>query len=217
MRKEIKNNLYMIELYSKIFCYLLEIRCAEYDDNLIKDIIKLMEYNIKNNKNTCTTEFIPCTLGYNTEKPEYYYELKRWEKYDREQVIKNRKLEIKDILNREEWGKEFREYCKHNKHEFEKNKSFFSSIDDKKLLNKIKKSDAQNILEFIRGINKIHNFEYISKEQKGLKDYYKSDIDSILKVKEEIVKIKNQNMEKGKRYVINELIRTLQNWINDLK
>ncbi len=217
MRKEIKNNLYMIELYSKILCYLLEIRCAEYDDNLIKDIIKLMEYNIKNNKNTCTTEFIPCTLGYNTEKPEYYDELKRWEKYDREQVIKNRKLEIKDILNREEWGKEFREYCEHNKHEFEKNKSFFSSIDDKKLLNNIKKSDAQNILEFIRGINKIHNFQYISKEQKGLKDYYKSDIDSILKVKEEIVKIKNQNMEKGKRYVINELIRTLQNWINDLK
>lgn len=217
MRKEIKNDLYMIELYSKILCYLLEIRCAEYDDNLIKDIIKLMEYNIKNNKNTCTTEFIPCTLGYNTEKPEYYDELKRWEKYDREQVIKNRKLEIKDILNREEWGKEFREYCEHNKNEFEKNKSFFSSIDDKKLLNNIKKSDAQNILEFIRGINKIHNFQYISKEQKGLKDYYKSDIDSILKVKEEIVKIKNQNMEKGKRYVINELIRTLQNWINDLK
>lgn len=217
MRKEIKNDLYMIELYSKILCYLLEIRCAEYDDNLIKDIIKLMEYNIKNNKNTCTTEFIPCTLGYNTEKPEYYDELKRWEKYDREQVIKNRKLEIKDILNREEWGKEFREYCEHNKYEFEKNKSFFSSIDDKKLLNNIKKSDAQNILEFIRGINKIHNFQYISKEQKGLKDYYKSDIDSILKVKKEIVKIKNQNMEKGKRYVINELIRTLQNWINDLK
>ena len=50
-----------------------------------------------------------------------------------------------------------------------------------------------------------------------MKDYYKSDIDSILKVKKEIVKIKNQNMEKGKRYVINELIRTLQNWINDLK
>ena len=151
MRKEIKNDLYMIELYSKILCYLLEIRCAEYDGNLIKDIIKLMEYNIKNNKNTCITEFIPCTLGYNTEKPEYYDELKRWEKYDREQVIKNRKLEIKDILNREEWGKEFREYCEHNKYEFEKNKNFFSSIDDKKLLNNIKKSDAQNILEFIRG------------------------------------------------------------------
>ena len=73
------------------------------------------------------------------------------------------------------------------------------------------------ILEFIRVINKIHNFQYISKEQKGLKDYYKSDIDSILKIKEEMVKIKSQNMEKGKRYVINELIRILQNWINDLK
>lgn len=217
MKNEIKNNLYMMEVYSKILCYLLELRYAEYDEKLINDIIKLMEYNIKNSKNTYTTEFIPCTLGYNTEKPGYYDTLKIWEKYDREQVMKNRKLEIKDILKQKEWGKGFREYCEYHKYEFESNKSFFSSIDDKELLNNIKKSDAQNILELIRGINKVHNFKYIPKEQKELKDYYKNDINSILRIKEEIIKIKDQNMEKGKKYIINELIETLENWTNALK
>lgn len=217
MRKEIKNNLYMIELYSKILCYLLEFRCAEYDDNLIRDIIKLMEYNIKNNKNTCTTEFIPCSLGYNKEREGYYDILKEWEKYDRERVIKNRKERSKEILNQTNWGRKFKEYCENDKNEFESNKSFFSSIDDKELLNNIRYSDSQNILEFIRGINIVHDFKYISKEQKELKNYYKCDIDSILRIKREIEKIKEIDMEKGKKYLINELLQILENWINDLK
>lgn len=216
MKNEIKSDMYMIDLYSKILCYLLEIRYAEYDEELVRTIINLMEHNIKNHKNNCTTEFIPCTLGYNREKQGYYDILKKWEIYDREQVIKNRKLETIHILKRKEWGKEFKEYCEHSKHEFEGNKSFFSSIDDKELLNAIKTSDAQNILEFIKGINNI-SFKYIPKEQKELKDYYKSDIDSILKIKEEIEIIKDQKIEKGKRYVLNELIDILENWINDLK
>lgn len=217
MKNEIKSDMYMIDLYSKILCYLLEIRYAEYDEELVKTIISLMEHNIKKHKNNCITEFMPCTLGYNTEKQGYYDTLKKWEIYDREQVIKNRKLETINILKRKEWGKEFKEYCENSKHKFERNKSFFSSIDDKELLNVIKMSDAQNILEFIKGINNIHSFKYIPKEQKELKDYYKSDIDSILKIKEEIEIIKDQEMEKGKRYVLNELIDILENWINDLK
>ena len=217
MKNELESNMYMIDLYSKILCYLLEIRYAEYDEELVKTIISLMEHNIKNHKNNCITEFIPCTLGYNTEKPGYYDTLKKWEIYDREQVIKNRKLETIHILKRKEWGKEFKEYCEHSKHEFERNKSFFSSIDDKELLDAIKTSDAQNILEFIKGINNTHSFKYIPKEQKELKDYYKSDIDSILKIKEEIKIIKDQKIEKGKRYVLNELIDILEKWINDLK
>lgn len=83
-------------------------------------------------------------------------------------------------------------------------------------MSNIEKSDAKNILEFLRGINKIHNYKFISKEQKELKEYYKGDIDSILRIKKELTKIKDQNMEKGKKYVINELIETLENWIKDL-
>lgn len=217
MKNEIESDIYMKDLYSKILCYLLEIRYAEYDEELLKTIISLMEYNIKNHKNNCITEFIPCTLGYNTEKSEYYDILNKWEIYDREQVIKNRKLETIHILKQKKWGKEFREYCEYSKYEFERNKSFFSSIDDKELLNSIRMSDAQNILELIRGINNIHSFKYILKDQKELKDYYKSDIDSILKIKEGIETIKSQEMEKGKRYVLNELTDTLENWINKLK
>lgn len=217
MKNEIKDDMYMIDLYSKILCYLLEIRYAKYDEIIIKDIINLMEYNIKNNKNNCITEFIPCTLGYNTEKPGYYDTLKEWETYDRERVIKNRKEKSKEILNQTNWGRKFKEYCENDKNEFERNKSFFSSIDDKELLNNIKYSDSQNILEFIRGINIVHNFKYIPKEQKELKNYYKGDIDSILRIKKEIEKIKDINMEKGKKYLINELLEILENWINDLK
>lgn len=217
MKNEIKDDMYMIDLYSKILCYLLEIRYAKYDEIIIKDIINLMEYNIKNNKNNCITEFIPCTLGYNTEKPGYYDTLKEWEIYDRERVIKNRKEKSKEILNQTNWGRKFKEYCENDKNEFERNKSFFSSIDDKELLNNIKYSDSQNILEFIRGINIVHNFKYIPKEQKELKNYYKGDIDSILRIKKEIEKIKDINMEKGKKYLINELLEILENWINDLK
>lgn len=217
MKNEIKDDMYMIDLYSKILCYLLEIRYAKYDEIIIKDIINLMEYNIKKNKNNCITEFIPCTLGYNTEKPGYYDTLKEWETYDRERVIKNRKEKSKEILNQTNWGRKFKEYCENDKNEFERNKSFFSSIDDKELLNNIKYSDSQNILEFIRGINIVHNFKYIQKEQKELKNYYKGDIDSILRIKKEIEKIKDINMEKGKKYLINELLEILKNWINDLK
>ena len=217
MKNEIKDDMYMIDLYSKILCYLLEIRYAKYDEIIIKDIINLMEYNIKNNKNNCITEFIPCTLGYNTEKPGYYDTLKEWEIYDRERVIKNRKEKSKEILNQTNWGRKFKEYCENDKNEFERNKSFFSSIDDKELLNNIKYSDSQNILEFIRGINIVHNFKYIPKKQKELKNYYKGDIDSILRIKKEIEKIKDINMEKGKKYLINELLEILENWINDLK
>ena len=217
MKNEIKDDMYMIDLYSKILCYLLEIRYAKYDEKIIDDIINLMEYNIKNNKNNCITEFIPCTLGYNTEKPGYYDTLKEWEIYDRERVIKNRKEKSKEILNQTNWGRKFKEYCENDKNEFERNKSFFSSIDDKELLNNIKYSDSQNILEFIRGINIVHNFKYIPKEQKELKNYYKGDIDSILRIKKEIEKIKDINMEKGKKYLINELLEILENWINDLK
>ena len=53
--------------------------------------------------------------------------------------------------------------------------------------------------------------------KKELKNYYKGDIDSILRIKKEIEKIKDINMEKGKKYLINELLEILENWINDLK
>ena len=42
MKNEIKDDMYMIDLYSKILCYLLEIRYAKYDEIIIKDIINLM-------------------------------------------------------------------------------------------------------------------------------------------------------------------------------
>ena len=217
MKNEIKDNIYMIDVYSKILCYLLEIKWAGYDEKIIKDIIKLMEYNIKNNKNSCTTEFIPCTLGYNTERPGYYDILKKWEKYDSERVIENQKEKIKEILNKTNWGTNFKEYCEKNKNEFKRNKSFFSSIDDKELIENIKYSDSQNILEFIRGINTVYNLKYISKDQKELRDYYIGDIDSIIRIKKEIEKIKDIKMEKSKKYLINKLLEILQDWINALK
>ncbi len=52
MKNEIKDDMYMIDLYSKILCYLLEIRYAKYDEKIIKDIINLMEHNIKKIKTT---------------------------------------------------------------------------------------------------------------------------------------------------------------------
>lgn len=217
MKNEIKDDMYMIDLYSEILCYLLEIRYAKYDEKIIEDIINLMEHNIKNNKNDCITNFIPCSLGYNKEKKEYYDTLKKWEKYDRERVIKNRKEKSKEILNQTDWGKKFKEYCEDDKYEFESNKSFFSSINDNLLLNNIKYSDSQNILEFIRGINIVHNFKYITRAQKKLKDYYNDDIDSILRIKKKVENIKDINMEKGKKYLINELLEILENWISDLK
>lgn len=217
MKNEIKDNIYMIDVYSKILCYLLEIKWAGYDEKIIKDIIKLMEYNIKNNKNSCTIEFIPFTLGYNTERPGYYDILKKWEKYDSERVIENQKEKIKEILNKTNWGTNFKEYCEKNKNEFKRNKSFFSSIDDKELIENIKYSDSQNILEFIRGINTVYNLKYISKDQKELRDYYIGDIDSIIRIKKEIEKIKDIKMEKSKKYLINKLLEILQDWINALK
>ena len=217
MKNEIKNDMYMIDIYSKILCYLLEIRYAEYDEKIIDDIINLMEYNIKNNKNNCITEFIPCILEDCIEKEKYYEILKKWKKYDRERVLKNREEKTKEIFRKEDWGEKFKEYCKHSKYEFERNRSFFSSINVKELLNNIRYSDSKNILEFIRGINTVYNFKYISKNQKKLKNYYKEDINNILKIKQEIEKIKNTNMEKGKKYLINKLIEILENWINDLK
>ena len=143
--------------------------------------------------------------------------LKKWEKYDSERVIENQKEKIKEILNKTNWGTNFKEYCEKNKNEFKRNKSFFSSIDDKELIENIKYSDSQNILEFIRGINTVYNLKYISKDQKELRDYYIGDIDSIIRIKKEIEKIKDIKMEKSKKYLINKLLEILQDWINALK
>lgn len=85
------------------------------------------------------------------------------------------------------------------------------------MIENIKYSDSQNILEFIRGINTVYNLKYISKDQKELRDYYIGDIDSIIRIKKEIEKIKDIKMEKSKKYLINKLLEILQDWINALK
>ena len=110
----------------------------------------------------------------------------------------------------------FRKYCEDNKDEFEANKSFFSSIDYKELLYAIEMGDSKDVLETLRGINNVYDYRFILKTHKKLKDYYKDDINSILKFREGLIKIRKQYMEKEKRYIINELILTLDNWVKEL-
>lgn len=216
MKKEMKNNSYIIDVYSDILCYLLEMKYAAYDERIIQNIIDLMEYNIKNHSNKCITQFVLYSLGYGKEKKEYYNTIEKWKIYDREQVIENRKIETRNILKQKEWGMKFRKYCEDNKDEFEANKSFFSSIDYKELLYAIEMGDSKDVLETLRGINNVYDYRFILKTHKKLKDYYKDDINSILKFREGLIKIRKQYMEKGKRYIINELILTLDNWVKEL-
>ena len=97
MKKEMKNNSYIIDVYSDILCYLLEMKYAAYDERIIQNIIDLMEYNIKNHSNKCITQSVLYSLRYGKEKKEYYNTIEKWKIYDREQVIENRKIETRNI------------------------------------------------------------------------------------------------------------------------
>lgn len=217
MKQGMRENIYSIETYSRILCYLLEIIEAGYNEKVIRKIIDLMGYNIKNNKNNCTTLFLPCVIESNKEKAEYYDILKKWENEDREQVIRNRRTEVKEILKQKDWGTKFKEYCKYSKYEFRQNKSFFGSIYNKELMDKIQKSDLQNIIEFIKGINAVHDIRFMQKDRKEIKDYYKSDIIYILKIKKKIENIKEESTEKNKKYILNKILVILDKWIDKLK
>ena len=223
MNIEIRENLHDVELYNKILRYLLELKSAGYNATLIDDVIINMENNIKNyvgNERVC---FIPFSLFGEKNSIEFEKTFSKWKKIMNNRVIDNRKNEFKKMITLENFGNSFYEYCKRDKYQFQTNKSFFSSIDTRYFLYLIKSASSSDILNCIRGINFIDvrndfirpHMQY-EKENK-LKYYYKNDLKELIQLKDGIIKLLDENMEIGKRYLIKKLISCVESWIVELE
>lgn len=220
MKNEIKLNKYDLDLYSKILSSLIEIKCAGFNKNIIDDIINQMELNLKKSDNIWKVNFIPYTYSYSADlhNIEYYKIMKKWRRCNEKRINEIHKLNIKDIIEKEEWGEKLKIYCKENSNNFKNNGQFFSNIDIPQLINKLMIADTNNVWQFIRAIGNIYDVRmFASKMEDDVSQIYKKDLKTIINLKQSLINNLNIDMENSKRYAIDRLIDVLENWEERLK
>ena len=96
---------------------------------------------------------------------------------------------IEQLLDDDNWSIKFYEYIKEIKNKTMQEKKFFSTLDYKKIISKLMKSNVKDVYYFNYSLNYIYDFS-------NLKDYYISDLQSLKDFQNELnIKMKGKNIE----------------------
>lgn len=96
---------------------------------------------------------------------------------------------IEQLLDDDNWSIRFYEYIKEIKNKTMQEKKFFSTLDYKKIISKLMKSNVKDVYYFNYSLNYIYDFS-------NLKDYYISDLQSLKDFQNELnFKMKEKNIK----------------------
>lgn len=203
----IKNNVYDLEMYSKIIGYLSHIEEMKVSVKKIKIAIRELEKNIVENKvdgKYCEDRLFDGTK----ETTEIYNKnIKNIKNLINEKEINNNLKDLDNIYESDTWGESFNKYCKENNSKFLNQKHFADVLNINFILSNIKNKDIKQIYEFWYSLQDVYNFS-------NIKDYYENDKNILISLKNNLSQI--DNIDKVKLFVVNKIVLFLEQIIEIL-
>lgn len=205
--ENIRENKYVLNLYSKIvfdFACIFDMGICE---DKINNAIKLLEKNIE--KECVQGTFEEERLYTNSENISQKYKefMKNIRILVNKKDAKTKHDEIIKILDSNNWGSKLNEYCKKNVGQFLEDKKYAYLLNIDSIINNIKNKKIEQIYEFLYSLRQIYGFS-------NANDYFIEDKDILINLKQALSNI--DNVDKVKRYVINDIISLLDDVINIL-
>ena len=203
----ISKNKYVLNLYSKIVFYFACIFDMGICEDKINNAIKLLEKNIEEECVQGTFEEERLHTNSKSVSQKYKEFMKKIRTLVNKKETKTKHDEIIKILESNNWGSELKEYCKTNVGQFLEDKKYAYLLNIELIINNIKNKNIEQIYEFLYSLQQIYGFS-------SVKDYFIEDKNILINLKQELSNI--DNIDKVKRYVINDIISLLDDVINIL-
>lgn len=205
--KNIEQNKYILELYSKIVNFLSRIEEMNVCNDKIGIAIDKLEKNIINKKVIGKYSEERIFDGNKTTSEIYHKNVEKIRNLAYKKEIDDNNKLINNIYNDDNWGIKLKEYCEKNNGKFLSDKKFAYLLDIDMIINNIKNKNIENIYEFWYALQKIYNFS-------NIKDYFENDKDKIIELKDNLTTI--ENVDKVKKYALDCIIIFLDNVIEAL-
>ncbi len=204
---KIKDNEYVLNLYSKIVFYLSAIADMNICIDKVDVAVNLLEENIKNGIVNGKFEEERINLSTKDVADKYNKYIKKIRTLVDAKEHSSIQKDITNILNNDNWGAMLNEYCEKNNSKFLTDKKYAYLLDTSLIVNNIIYKDIEQIYEFLYSLKKIYNFS-------NIKEYYVDDITYLVNLKDALYKI--TNVDKVRLYVINMIISFLESVITAL-
>lgn len=204
---KIKDNEYVLNLYSKIVFYLSAIADMNICIDKVDVAVNLLEENIKNGIVNGKFEEERINLSTKDVADKYNTYIKKIRTLVYEKEHSSIQKDITNILNNDNWGAMLNEYCEKNNSKFLTDKKYAYLLDTSLIVNNIIYKDIGQIYEFLYSLKKIYNFS-------NIKEYYLDDITYLVNLKDALYKI--TDVDKVRLYVINMIISFLESVITAL-
>ena len=174
----IKANNYNPLLYTLI---LKKIACLEamgYSNQIVESIVEILVEKVSS-INDCLIDDYEHFLDdkASTIYSDYIHQIN--DKIKKRMII-TKTLLFDEILEKDDWAIEFYEYVVKIKKQTILEKKFFSTLDYKKIVQKLFNSDIKNIYYFKYSLDKIYSFD-------NLRDYYATDLESLRLFRNDLV------------------------------
>lgn len=206
--KNIKNNEYGLELYSKIVMFLSHIEEMDVCISKTKTAIQELENNIKSNKAKGSYHEDRIWDTSPTTAELYKKNISKIKELVNSKENNDVQKTINDILDSVNWGIELKEYCEKNDSKFITEKKFAYILDINRIIQNIKSKDIEQIYEFWYALQKVYHFS-------NIKEFYENDKEILINLKDKLTTIKEN--DKVKKFVINKIVLFLENVISNLQ
>lgn len=202
---QIKNNIYTLEVYSKIVNYLSRIEEMDVCIDKIKIAINELEKNIRENK--VNGKYCEDRLYDGTEETTKIYNknIITIKKLVEEKEINDNLKILNEIYIKNNWGKLLKDYCEENNGKFLNQQHFSDILNIDQIVHNIKTKNIEQIYEFWYSLQKIYNFY-------NLAEHYPNDKPKLIDLKNSLSNI--DNVDKVKKFVINKIINFLEQVIS---
>ena len=183
----IKANKYSPSLYRLIIKKLSYLEAMDYKDAIIKQIVEMISLKATSGDDMKIDDYELISDDVASKIYSNYIEQIKDDIKSNSKIKSNNLLD--GIFKHEDWAIAFYKYVEKAKAQTLTEKKFFSTIDYKRIIEKLLDSSIKNIYYFKYSLDHIYGFV-------NLKDYYVSDLDYLKKFKKELKKeLNNKNIK----------------------
>lgn len=200
---ELKEQKYVYQHYQRIISLLIYLQSKKLYDGDIKEFLKVMVKNIKNEEDEIDVEKMNTGLeGTELNKVfiKYYGYIDKFIE-SKNQETNEKRMETVILMKEESWSESFEKYCKDNSNNFLKNRKFIQYIDLQMLLEKLKTAKTKEVYNVVNGFSYVYRYENIN-------EFYAGDALKLEKFIKRVESCEWEGVTKGN--AINKLIDILK-------
>lgn len=209
LKNELTKDLYEIRDFKDVIVALCQLKQSEFNIDM-DEYINLIKNNIKNIKNNIDIE----VLRIYTEDPKFAEDYNKLIEplleILKSNINKDKKENINECFNDDEWGEKFYKYCKEKREKFILDKKFFFYLDMKKIKDLLSTASIKNLSNFLHGIATVYDFG-------NLNDFFRSDIINIEYLLSNIGNIKQVNNKKTRKLCLDTIEERLRQSLELIK